>query len=65
MLLSRKAMEVEQEILKLKNYALKTEEEKIHLERKSREAESLTVRLGKKQFQLAMVQDLNFFSFSS
>lgn len=46
MLLSRKAMEVEQEILKLKNYALKTEEEKIHLERKSREAESLTARLG-------------------
>lgn len=39
-------MEVEQEILKLKNYALKTEEEKIHLERKSREAESLTARLG-------------------
>jgi merlin len=45
MLLSRKAIEVEQEILKLKNYALKTEEEKVHLERKSREAESLTVRL--------------------
>lgn len=65
MLLSRKAMEVEQEILKLKNYALKTEEEKIHLERKSREAESLTVRLGKEPFQLAMVHDLNFFSFSS
>lgn len=40
-------MEVEQEIARLKNYALKTEEEKIHLERKSREAESLTVRLGK------------------
>lgn len=48
MLLSRKAMEVEQEILKLKNYAMKTEEEKIHLERKSREAETLTARLGKK-----------------
>lgn len=39
-------MEVEQEILKYKNFALKTEEEKIHLERKSREAESLTARLG-------------------
>lgn len=48
MLLSRKAMEVEQEILKLKNFALKTEEEKIHLERKSREAENLTARLGEK-----------------
>jgi len=47
MLLSRKAMEVEQEIARLKTYALKTEEEKIHLERKSREAESLTARLCK------------------
>lgn len=46
MLLSRKAMDVEQEIARLKNYALKTEEEKIHLERKSREAETLTARLG-------------------
>lgn len=46
MLLSRKAMEVEQEIMKLKTYALKTEEEKMHLERKSREADSLTARLG-------------------
>jgi merlin len=45
MLLNRKAMEVEQEIIKLKNFALKTEEEKIHLERKSREAETLTARL--------------------
>lgn len=40
------AMEVEQEILKLKNYALKTEEEKIHLERKFQDFESLTARLG-------------------
>lgn len=40
-------MEVEQEINRLKNFALKTEEEKMHLERKSREAESLTARLGK------------------
>lgn len=47
MLLSRKAMEVEQEILKLKSYALKTEEERMHFERKSREAESITARLGK------------------
>jgi merlin protein len=45
LLLSRKALEVEQEIARLKNYALKTEEEKIHLERKSREAETLTARL--------------------
>jgi hypothetical protein len=37
---------VEQEIARLKNYALKTEEEKMLLERKSREAESLTARLG-------------------
>jgi hypothetical protein len=56
MLLSRKAMEVEQEILKLKNYALKTEEEKIHLERKSREAESLTARLGDENLKV----ELNF-----
>lgn len=39
-------MEVEQEIARLKNYALKTEEEKIHLERKSREAENLTARMA-------------------
>jgi merlin len=47
-LLSRKALDVEQEISRLKSYALKTEEEKIHLERKSREAETLTARLGEK-----------------
>lgn len=47
MLLSRKAMEVEQEIIKLKNFALKTEEEKLHFEKKSREAENLTARLRK------------------
>lgn len=46
MLLGQRAVEVEQEIMKLKNFALKTEEEKIHLERKSRDAESLTARLG-------------------
>lgn len=46
LLLSRKALDVEQEISRLKSYALKTEEEKINLERKSREAESLTARLG-------------------
>lgn len=45
LLLSRKALEVEQEIARLKNYALKTEEEKLHLERKSREAETLTARM--------------------
>lgn len=63
MLLSRKAMEVEQEILKLKNYALKTEEEKIHLERKSREAESLTARLGKLLAAYTCQPILNSFSF--
>lgn len=53
-------MEVEQEILKLKNYALKTEEEKIHLERKSREAETLTVRLGN-WFKSFIVPKFHFF----
>lgn len=53
-------MEVEQEILKLKNYALKTEEEKIHLERKSREAESLTVRLGKHPLASIFLLKLHF-----
>lgn len=63
MLLSRKAMEVEQEILKLKNYALKTEEEKIHLERKSREAESITARLGILQ-KFISCATFKFFHFS-
>lgn len=45
MLLSRKAMEVEQEISRLRMNALKTEEEKVLLERKTRESEILTARL--------------------
>lgn len=45
-MLNRKALDVEQEIARLKNYALKTEEEKLHLERKSREAETLTARMA-------------------
>lgn len=45
MLLSRKASEVEHEISRMRLNALKTEEEKVQLERKSREAETLTFRL--------------------
>lgn len=45
-------MEVEQEILKLKSYAHKTEEEKVHLERK---AESLTARLSNYSINLSFV----------
>lgn len=45
MLLSRKAIEVEQEISRLRMNALKTEEEKVLLERKTRESEILTARL--------------------
>lgn len=54
LLLSRKAMEVEQEIARLKNYALKTEEEKLHLERKSKEAESLTARMSEESQKRAI-----------
>ena len=45
MLLNHKACEVEQEISRMRLSALKTEEEKLHLERKTREAEILTARL--------------------
>lgn len=45
MLLSRKACEVEQEIKCLRVNAIKTEEEKVLWERKTREAEILTSRL--------------------
>lgn len=46
MLLSRKAMDVEKEIIQLKNFAQRTEEERLHFEKKSREAENLTARLS-------------------
>ena len=45
MLLNHKACEVEQEISRMRLSALKTEEEKLHLERKTREAEIITARL--------------------
>lgn len=45
MLLSQKANEAEQEITRMRLNAMKTEEEKILLERKTREAEMLTARL--------------------
>ncbi|CAK9818306.1 NF2 [Anthophora plagiata] len=45
MLLSQKASEAEQEITRIRLNNMKTEEEKVHLERKTREAELLTERL--------------------
>ncbi|XP_015518267.1 merlin isoform X2 [Neodiprion pinetum] len=45
MLLSQKATEAEQEITRIRLNNMKTEEEKVHLERKTREAELLTERL--------------------
>lgn len=45
MLLSQKATEAEQEITRIRLNAMKTEEEKVNLERKTREAEMLTARL--------------------
>lgn len=45
MLLSQKAAEAEQEITRIRLNNMKTEEEKVHLERKTREAELLTERL--------------------
>lgn len=45
MLLSRKAAEAEQEIARMRLSAMRTEEEKVTLERKTREAEMLTARL--------------------
>ncbi|XP_044740232.1 merlin isoform X2 [Chrysoperla carnea] len=45
MLLSQKANEAEKEITRIRLNAMKTEEEKILLERKTREAEMLTARL--------------------
>ncbi|XP_076232178.1 ezrin/radixin/moesin family protein merlin isoform X2 [Calliopsis andreniformis] len=45
MLLNQKASEAEQEITRIRLNNMKTEEEKVHLERKTREAELLTERL--------------------
>lgn len=45
MLLSQKASEAEQEITRIRLNNMKTEEEKVHLERKTREAELLTEKL--------------------
>ncbi|XP_012279987.1 merlin isoform X2 [Orussus abietinus] len=45
LLLSQKASEAEQEITRIRLNNMKTEEEKVHLERKTREAELLTERL--------------------
>ncbi|XP_011858783.1 PREDICTED: merlin-like [Vollenhovia emeryi] len=45
MLLSQKASEAKQEITRIRLNNMKTEEEKVHLERKTREAELLTERL--------------------
>jgi merlin len=54
LLLSHKACEVEQEISRMRMNARKTEEEKLYLERKTREAEMLTVQLVEESKKRAM-----------
>lgn len=57
MLLSQKASEAEQEITRIRLNNMKTEEEKVHLERKTREAELLTERLVQESERRAVEAD--------
>lgn len=57
LLLSHKALEVEQEISRMRLTARKTEEEKNYLERKTQEAELLTARMIEESRKRAMEAD--------